>query len=104
MGLQLCPQSVAVCNNPLNIGLFPFWFPGISERNSNESALSAGIVRPIKPSQSSRAPVSRLLNAAKARDFDLVDREMRKVESRASALRTLASSCAERTRNSEGVR
>lgn len=77
---------------------------GISERNSNESALSAGIVRPIKPSQSSRAPVSRLLNAAKARDFDLVDREMRKVESRASALRTLASSCAERTRNSEGVR
>jgi len=77
---------------------------GIGEGSRDGSSLSAGVVRPIKPSQSSRAPVSRLLNAVKGRDFELVEREMRKVESRASALRTLANSCADRTRDVEGLR
>ena len=48
--------------------------------------------------------MSRLLTAVKGRDLDTVEKEMRGVESRASALRTLASSCADRTRNLEGVR
>lgn len=77
---------------------------GITERHWDEAPLSAAIVRPIKPSQTSRAPVSRLLNAMKARDFDLAELELRKVESRASALRTLASSSSDKSRNLEGVR
>ena len=85
-------------------GFIDFFPSGIGEGSRNDSSLSAGVVRPIKPSQSSRAPVSRLLNAVKGRDFGLVEREMRKVESRASALRTLANSCADRTRDVEGLR
>lgn len=77
---------------------------GVSEDHWNEASLSVGVVRPIKPPQTSRAPVSRLLNAVKVRDFDLAERELRKVESRASALRTLAEGCAEKSRNLEGVR
>lgn len=77
---------------------------GISAEHWNEPSLSSGVVRPIKPSQTSRAPVSRLLSAVKVRDFELADRELKKVESRATALRTLAGSCAERSRNTEGVR
>lgn len=77
---------------------------GISAEHCNEPSLTAGVVRPIKPSQSARAPVSRLLNAVKVRDFDLAERELRKVESRASALRTLAGGCADKSRKGEGVR
>ena len=49
-------------------------------------------------------PVSRLLNAVKSRDFDLAEVELRKVESRASALRTLASTSADKSGNLERVR
>lgn len=83
---------------------FFFCCLGISAEHWNEPSLSSEVVRPIKPSQTSRAPVSRLLSAVKVRDFELADRELKKVESRATALRTLAGSCAERSRNTEGVR
>ena len=81
-----------------------YLFPGISAERCNEPSLTAGVVRPIKPSQSARAPVSRLLIAVKVRDFDLAERELRKVESRASALRTLAGGCADKSRKGEGAR
>lgn len=86
------------------LGLTFFFCLGISAEHWNEPSLSSGVVRPIKPSQTSRAPVSRLLSAVKVRDFELADRELKKVESRATALRILAGSCAERSRNTEGVR
>lgn len=79
-------------------------FSGITERHWDDAPLSAAVVRPVKPSQTSRAPVSRVLNAVKTRNFDLAELELRKVESRASALRTLASSSADKSRNLEGVR
>lgn len=87
-----------------NVKCFHCTISGITERHWDEAPLSAAIVRPIKPAQTSRAPVSRLLNAVKVRDFDLAELELRKVESRASALRTLASSSADKSRNLEGVR
>ena len=101
---NLCKVALLTLQMLNNLIVFIQLFPGITERYRDETPLSAGIVRPIKPSQASRVPVSRLLNAVKARDFDLAEVELRKVQSRASALRTLASSSADKSRNLEGVR
>lgn len=77
---------------------------GVTEEHLDENLWTAGSVGPIKPSETSRAPVSRLLKAVKARDFDLAEMELRKVESRASALSMLASTSADKSRNLERVR
>lgn len=87
------------CTHPL------FLAPkGLGRGSGPESPLSRGIAHLSKPSRMSRAPVSRLVKAAKGGDFEELKARVQDVVSKTNTLKGLADGSVERSRNMEGVR
>lgn len=77
---------------------------GLGRGSGPESPLSRGIAHLSKPSRMSRAPVSRLVKAAKGGDFEELKARVQDVVSKTNTLKGLADGSVERSRNMEGVR